>query len=640
MHKKPFHSGKKAFGNNNDAPFRKSSDKKEEKPFKKFGDKEEKPFRKQFGNNEERPSRKSFDKNEDRPFKKPFGKQEDRPFKKFDKEDRPFKKSFGADREDRPFKKPFDKGDRPFKKSFGDKEERPFKKSFGGDREERPFKKSFGEGGDRPFKKSFGDKEQRPFKKSFGGDREERPFKKSFDKEDRPFKKSFGGDREDRPFKKSFDKEDRPFKKSFDKEDRPFKKSFGDSGDRPFKKSFSDKEDRPFKKSSGGDREDRPFKKSFDKGDKPFKKSYDDKGDRGFKKKEDKPVDRYKNTFGKLDDEELIAHKRKMEAKKEEEGQEDEITFSKELDKWTDEPVERVFGKSDIKPPRRSFNEDGTPKERDPKARFKKHFDKEHEQEKAYATRSEGDFDEENMKAPESLDGKLMPLNKYIAHCDICSRRDAVILIKEGKVTVNGELVTEPGHKVTLEDIITLNGKELVVQKNLVYILMNKPKGFITTTDDPKGRRTVMEMLENHIEERVFPVGRLDRNTTGLLLLTNDGELAQKLAHPKYDIRKVYKATLDKNLSKTDFDKILEGVILEDGQAKVDELEYLDAKNEIGMEIHSGKNRIVRRIFESLGYEVVKLDRVMYAGLTKKHVLRGKWRFLTKQEVINIKHLK
>ncbi len=429
--------------------------------------------------------------------------------------------------------------------------------------------------------------------KSFGGDREERPFKKSFDKEDRPFKKSFG-DKEERPFKKSFggDREERPFKKSFDKEDRPFKKSFGD-------------------------KEDRPSRKSFDKGDKPFKKSFDDKDGRGFRKKEDKPVDRYKNTFGKLDDEELIAHRKKIEAKKEQESQEDEISFSKELDKWSDEPVEKVFGKSDIKPPRKSYNEDGTPKQRDPKAKFKRHFDKEHEQEKAYAAKSEGNFDEENRKAPESLEGKPMPLNKYIAHCDICSRRDAVVLIKDGKVTVNGELVTEPGHKVTLEDIVTLNGKELIVQKNLVYILMNKPKGFITTTDDPKGRRTVMEMLENHIEERVFPVGRLDRNTTGLLLLTNDGELAQKLAHPKYDIRKVYKATLDKNLSKADFDKIMEGVVLEDGQAKVDELEYLEEKNEIGMEIHSGKNRIVRRIFESLGYEVVKLDRVMYAGLTK-----------------------
>ncbi|PSK94243.1 pseudouridine synthase [Taibaiella chishuiensis] len=602
MHKKPFHSGKKAFGNNDDAPYRKSSDRKEDRPFRqKTGDKDDKPFRKQFGNDEDRPFRKASGKPEDRPFKKPFRHDEDRPFKKkFD-----------------------DKGDRPFKKSFEGKEDRPFRKSFD-NKEERPFKKSFDNKEDRPFRKSFDNKEERPFKKSFDN-KEDRPFRKSFDnKEDRPFKKSFDN-REDRPFKKSFDnKEERPFRKSFEgKEDRPFRKSFGNHEDRPFKKSF-------------GDKEDRPFKKSFDKGDKPFKKSFEDRGDRDFKKKEDKPVDRYKNTFGKLDDEELIQHQRKMQQKREQESQGDEITFSRELDKWSDEPVERVFGKSDIKPKKRDKDEP-----REPKSRFKKHFDNEKEQEKAYATWSEGNHDEANQTAPENLDAsKPMPLNKYIAHCDVCSRRDAVTLIKEGKVTVNGELITEPGFKVTLEDIIALNGKQLVVQKNLVYILMNKPKGFITTTDDPKGRRTVMEMLENHIEERVFPVGRLDRNTTGLLLLTNDGELAQKLAHPKYEVRKVYKATLDKNLSKADFDKILEGVILEDGQAKVDELEYLETKNEVGMEIHSGKNRIVRRIFESLGYEVVKLDRVMYAGLTKKHVLRGKWRFLTKQEVINIKHLK
>lgn len=579
MHKKPFHSGKKAFGQKDDAPFRKSSDRKEDKPFRqKPGDKEDQPFRKQFGNNEERPFRKSFGKQEDRPFKKSFG----------------------------------DKEDRPFKKSFGDKEERPFRKSFGGDKEDRPFKKSFGNKEDRPFKKSFGDKEDRPFKKSFG-DKEERPFKKSFgDKEERPFRKSFGN-HEDRPFKKSFG----------DNEERP-RKSYGEQGDRPFKKSF-------------GDKEERPYKKSFDKDDRPARKSFGEKGDRDVRKKEDKPVDRYKNTFGKLDDEELILHQKKMQEKRDQASQEDEVSFSRELDKWSEEPRgERTFGKSDVRPPK-SRDKDAP---REHKSRIRKHFDNEHEQEKAYASRSEGNFDEENRTAPESLEGKPMPLNKYIAHCDVCSRRDAVVLIKEGKVTVNGELVTEPGHKVTLEDIVTLNGKQLVVQKNLVYILMNKPKGFITTTDDPKGRRTVMEMLENHIEERVFPVGRLDRNTTGLLLLTNDGELAQKLAHPKYEIRKVYKATLDKNLSKADFDKILEGVVLEDGQAKVDELEYLDAKNEIGMEIHSGKNRIVRRIFESLGYEVEKLDRVMYAGLTKKHILRGKWRFLTKQEVINIKHLK
>jgi 23S rRNA pseudouridine2605 synthase len=685
---KPF---KKSFGKDEDRPARKPYGNNEDRPFKKsFGNNEDRPARKSFGNNEDRPFKKSFDNKGDRPFKKPFEKDGDRPFKKsfggnedrpfkksFDKDgDRPFKKSFDNKGGDRPFKKPFDKdGDRPFKKSFGGSEDRPFKKSFDKDGD-RPFKKSFGGNEDRPFKKSFDKDGDRPFKKSFGGN-EDRPFKKSFDKDgDRPFKKSFGGN-EDRPFKKSFDKDgDRPFKKSFgDKGDRPFKKD----GDRPFKKSFGGNEDRPFKKSYDKDG-DRPFKKSFDKdgdrpfkkpydkdGDRPFKKSFNDKGNKPFKKKhgaeddlEEKRPNRYANAFGRLDDEELKAHQKKQQERKEQKEQEDEVTFSKELDnKWDEEPVTRDFGKSDVK--YTGYKKSGADNEEeeggengeaedgkkggrarhkhDATTRFKKQFDNENPHEKAYSATSDGPKPEELKSTDNALEGQLMPLNKYIAHCDVCSRRDAVTLIKEGKVTVNGELITEPGFKVTIEDVITLNDKKLVVQKNLIYILMNKPKGFITTTDDPKGRHTVMELVESHIEERVFPVGRLDRNTTGLLLLTNDGELTQKLSHPKHEIKKVYKATLDKNLSKDDFEKILKGVVLEDGPAPVDQLEYLETKNEIGLEIHSGKNRIVRRIFESLGYEVEKLDRVMYAGLTKKNVLRGKWRFLTKQEVINLKHI-
>jgi 23S rRNA pseudouridine2605 synthase len=375
---------------------------------------------------------------------------------------------------------------------------------------------------------------------------------------------------------------------------------------------------------------------------------------------EEKRPNRYANAFGRLDDEELKAHQKKQQERKEQKEQEDEVTFSKELDnKWDEEPVTRDFGKSDVK--YTGYKKSGADNEEeeggengeaedgkkggrarhkhDATTRFKKQFDNENPHEKAYSATSDGPKPEELKSTDNALEGQLMPLNKYIAHCDVCSRRDAVTLIKEGKVTVNGELITEPGFKVTIEDVITLNDKKLVVQKNLIYILMNKPKGFITTTDDPKGRHTVMELVESHIEERVFPVGRLDRNTTGLLLLTNDGELTQKLSHPKHEIKKVYKATLDKNLSKDDFEKILKGVVLEDGPAPVDQLEYLETKNEIGLEIHSGKNRIVRRIFESLGYEVEKLDRVMYAGLTKKNVLRGKWRFLTKQEVINLKHI-
>ena len=242
---------------------------------------------------------------------------------------------------------------------------------------------------------------------------------------------------------------------------------------------------------------------------------------------------------------------------------------------------------------------------------------------------------------PAPISTALMPLNKFVAHCGVCSRRDAVTVIKNGKVKVNNVVITEPAFKVSEKDDINFNGKKLFVSKNLVYILLNKPKDYITTTDDPQGRKTVLQLIKAATTERIYPVGRLDRNTSGVLLLTNDGELTQKLSHPSYNITKVYEAKLDKSLTKTDFDKILSGVQLEDGEIKADSLAYADAKDKsvIGIEIHSGRNRIVRRIFESLGYDVKGLDRVMYATLTKKNVDRGKWRFLSEKEVRLLKYL-
>jgi 23S rRNA pseudouridine2605 synthase len=234
-----------------------------------------------------------------------------------------------------------------------------------------------------------------------------------------------------------------------------------------------------------------------------------------------------------------------------------------------------------------------------------------------------------------------MPLNKFIAHAGICSRRDAAELVKSGKVWVNGKSIIEPGFKVTDGDEVKVNGKKITTKKNLVYILLNKPKDYITTTDDPQGRKTVLDIVKNATTERVYPIGRLDRNTTGVLLLTNDGELAQKLSHPSYEVRKIYEVTLDKQLSKKDFETIAAGVTLEDGFIRPDAIAYPDIKNKhiIGIEIHSGRNRIVRRIFEHLGYDVRGLDRVMYAGLTKKKVDRGKWRFLSEKEVRLLKFL-
>lgn len=237
---------------------------------------------------------------------------------------------------------------------------------------------------------------------------------------------------------------------------------------------------------------------------------------------------------------------------------------------------------------------------------------------------------------------QLMPLNKFIAHSGVAARREAADIVRQGKVKVNNAVITEPGHKVSVQDVIKVNGKKIFLEKNLVYILLNKPKDFITTTDDPQGRKTVLDLIKRATTERIYPVGRLDRNTSGVLLLTNDGELSQKLTHPSNEIKKVYHVTLNKPLEKKDFDQILKGVVLEDGPASVDVLAYADIKDktQIGVEIHSGKNRIVRRIFEALGYDVRNLDRVIFAGLTKKNIERGKWRFLTEKEVRDLKHFK
>ena len=234
-----------------------------------------------------------------------------------------------------------------------------------------------------------------------------------------------------------------------------------------------------------------------------------------------------------------------------------------------------------------------------------------------------------------------MPLNKYIAHCGVCSRRDAAELVRQGKVKVNGTPVLEPGYKMADTDSVTVNGKKVFPEKNLVYILLNKPKDCITTASDTHGRKTVMDLVRSATPERVYPVGRLDRNTTGVLLLTNDGELAQKLSHPSFEVRKTYEVRLDKPLSKADFDKIVAGVTLDDGLVNVDALAHPDPKDRsvVGIEIHSGRNRIVRRLFESLGYDVRNLDRVVFANLTKKNVDRGKWRFLQEKEVRLLKFL-
>ena len=244
-----------------------------------------------------------------------------------------------------------------------------------------------------------------------------------------------------------------------------------------------------------------------------------------------------------------------------------------------------------------------------------------------YSMKKRIEYKEENIDPTEPL-----RLNKFLANAGVCSRREADEFIQAGLVTVNGEVVTELGTKILRTDEVKFHDAPVTLEKK-VYVLLNKPKDYVTTSDDPQQRKTVMDLVKDVCPERIYPVGRLDRNTTGVLLLTNDGDLASKLTHPKFLKKKVYHVHLDKNLTSHDMDQIREGIQLEDGEIKADAIEYADDrdKSQVGIEIHSGKNRIVRRIFESLGYRVTKLDRVQFAGL--KNLRRGDWRFLTEKEV-------
>ncbi|MFC0263892.1 pseudouridine synthase [Fontibacter flavus] len=270
-------------------------------------------------------------------------------------------------------------------------------------------------------------------------------------------------------------------------------------------------------------------------------------------------------------------------------------------------------------------------------SKYKKKFNK------PFIRQADEERPDYNFEALEKNHGKknvsdMLRLNKFISNSGICSRREADSLIQRGEVKVNGEVITELGYKVNKTDKVSYKGK-LINPEKPVYLLLNKPKDFITTTDDPMERKTVMNLIAHACEERVFPVGRLDRNTTGLLLFTNDGDLAAKLSHPSNNIKKIYQVTLDKPITQGDEQAILEGLTLEDGPAQVDDMQVLSKDRTIlGLEIHLGRNRIVRRIFAHLGYEVIALDRVMYAGLDKKDIPRGNYRFLTEKEVIRLKY--
>jgi 23S rRNA pseudouridine2605 synthase len=497
------------------------------------------------------------------------------------------------------------------RRSAGDRRDGSFKKSSGKS-EDRPFKKSFSaKSGDKPFRKSSSGRDEKPFKKSFTGKSSERPFKKSAPGRDgdRPFKKSFSRNSDEKPFRKSSSERsgDKSFKKSAGRrdDDRPFKKSFSrNSDEKPFRKSSSERAgDKPFKRSSDRRDDARPFKKSFsrDSDEKPFRKSSERSGDKPFKKSFSRDSD--EKPFRKSDEGSGSENRRA--------SQKSNPNYSrpfkrKSFDKRAEEDAAEKHG---------FFSKDKTP-----------------------GRGSRRKFADASEQGPQQ--DKLVRLNKYIANSGVCSRREADELITMGLISVNGKVITELGYKVNPGDEVRHENRVLRAEKP-VYILMNKPKGYLTTTDDPQERNTVMHIIGGAVKERIYPVGRLDRNTTGLLLFTNDGDLADKLMHPSYNVKKIYKVELDRPLTRADFERLQEGVHLEEGKAQVDDVAIIseDGKT-VGLEIHIGWNRVVRRIFEALDYAVVKLDRSVYAGLDKKDLSRGHWRFLTKEEIVRLKHYK
>ena len=432
--------------------------------------------------------------------------------------------------------------------------------------------------------RSFGDKPRG--ERRFDDNRGDRKFgdRKFGDRPRRRFDDEHGeGRRDDRP-RRRFDDDERP-RRRFD-DDKPRERRFHDD-DRP-RRRFDD---------------DRPRSRRFDD-DKPRgERRFDDRPRRRFD--DDKPRER------RFHDDD------------------------KPRRRFDDDRPRRRF--EDDERPRRRFDDDrprGGNRRFDDRPRGRRFEDEEEPRRgrKGYVREKDPLYDR-----PKAT-GEIR-LNKYLADCGICSRREADDLIKAGCVEVNGEVITTMGYKVKTEDKVVYGGQTLNREK-LRYILLNKPKGYITTSDDPYERDTVMELVQNACPERVYPVGRLDKQTTGLLLFTNDGDLAKKLTHPSSEIPKLYQVTLDKALTKNDMLRIADGIELDDGPIAADAISYVegdDSKKEIGIELHSGRNRIVRRIFEHLGYEVIKLDRVMFAGLDKYKLPRGEWRFLTDLEVVNLK---
>lgn len=418
----------------------------------------------------------------------------------------------------------------------------------------------------------------------------ERPYRPRFASEnsDRP-QRPYGGERSYRPrFNPNAEGGDRP-QRSYNSA-RPYRprynaeggehmqRSYGNStGDRPYRPRYNNENgDRPYRpryNAEGGDRPQRPYNN-----DRPYRPRFNPnvEGD-------DRPQRPYGNPTG-------------------------DRPYRPRFNPGSGRPGGYGNKDSYSRPIRRSADYDPNAK---------------------YSKKKQMEYKEQFVDPNEPI-----RLNKFLANAGVCSRREADEFITAGVVSVNGEVVTELGTKIKRGDEVKFHDQLVNIERK-VYVLLNKPKDTVTTSDDPQARRTVMDLVKGACDERIYPVGRLDRNTTGVLLLTNDGDLASKLTHPKYLKKKIYHVHLDKNLTKADMEQIASGIHLDDGEIHADAISYTDEqkKNDIGIEIHSGKNRIVRRIFESLGYKVVKLDRVFFAGLTKKGLRRGEWRYLSEPEV-------
>jgi len=474
---------------------------------------------------------------------------------------------------------------------------------------ERPGgKKSFSSSGGKPYqsRQNDGDKPASSFTGRSSSE------KKSFSPRSRPYT--------GRPA----DSDDRP-KRSFGGESPGPKKAFAPKS-RPYTGRVADNDERPKRNFGGESRDKQPFS--------PKGKSYSGRSNDNDDRPKRSP-DSYRGGGEPSDRKKPFTSRGKSSASSF--SNDDRPKRSSDSHRGgTEKPGEKKFtgtpaGSSDFK------KSDGErPYGSDRPQRSKSNYDKITPDTDAPAKTLRG-----RKKGAESKDTGLIRLNRYISNAGICSRRKADELIAAGVVSVNGVVVSELGIKVDPQkDEIRYNGETLKREK-MVYVLLNKPKDYITTTEDPQERRTVMHLVEKASKERIYPIGRLDRNTTGLLLMTNDGDLADKLSHPKNNIVKLYQVELNKSLTQGDLNKISYGLELEDGLIKPDSISYVSggSKREVGIQIHSGKNRIVRRMFEHLGYEVVKLDRAVYANLTKKDLPRGRWRFLEESEVIQLKHL-